>query len=167
MKNSVIRILRPADVACFRCIRLEALQTDPAAFSSSAADLEALEFDDLSRLLAEKRVFVAFDGDDPVGIMGLAFQQSSKKTHRAKIIMVYVRETFRGMGVATALLNAVTDYSRAHEIRQLELSVSAGNPAAYRFYQREGFATAGRIHGGFLHHGKEIDEIILVRRIIH
>jgi ribosomal protein S18 acetylase RimI-like enzyme len=85
--------------------------------------------------------------------------------HRATIIMVYVRKSFRGSGIASELLQSVTDHARASGIRQLELAVTAENPGARRFYEREGFAVIGRIPGGFLHDGKEIDEIMMARRI--
>ncbi|RVP06308.1 hypothetical protein CN083_19340 [Sinorhizobium meliloti] len=42
---------------------------------------------------------------------------------------------------------------------------SADNPAAIRFYHREGFSVAGRIPSGFLHEGREIDDVIMVKRI--
>jgi RimJ/RimL family protein N-acetyltransferase len=55
-------------------------------------------------------------------------------------------------------------YAGDNGIRQLELAVSAENPAAYRFYRREGFVEIGRIPGGFLHEGEEVDEIMMARR---
>jgi RimJ/RimL family protein N-acetyltransferase len=48
----------------------------------------------------------------------------------------------------------------------LELAVSAENPAAIRFYLREGFSEVGRIPGGFLHDGREIDDVMMVRRLL-
>ncbi|TWA19481.1 acetyltransferase (GNAT) family protein [Sinorhizobium medicae] len=85
--------------------------------------------------------------------------------HRATLVMVYVRRELRGTGVAKRLLNTVADHAREIGIRQMELAVSADNPAAIRFYNREGFAEVGRIPGGLLHEGREIDDVIMVRRI--
>ena len=110
-------------------------------------------------------VFIAFRDHEPVGIMGLMRQRSSKMGHRATIVMVYVRENLRGAGLATALLDALTRHARELGIRRLELSVNAGNPAAVGFYRRQGFAEIDRIAGGFLHEGKEIDKIMMARRI--
>jgi len=57
-------------------------------------------------------------------------------------------------------------YARDIGILQLEFAVGAVNPAAIRFYEREGLIVTGRIPGGFLHDGKEIDDAIMVCRLI-
>jgi RimJ/RimL family protein N-acetyltransferase len=163
--SAVIRLLDPSDVDAFRRIRLEALHAEPAAYASKAEDWETLSADEWRRRLTDNPVFAAFFDGEPVGIMGLMQQRSSKMTHRATIIMVYVRESQRRTGVATALLKSLTDWARGNGIRQLELAVSVENPAAIRFYRSEGFVEIGRIPGGFLHDGKEIDEIMMAHRI--
>jgi len=165
MSDDVIRLLTAEDGEVFRQIRLEALRSEPSAFASRVEDWEKLSSDEWRRRLTETPVFVAFRDDEPVAIMGLMRQRSSKMAHRATIIMVYVRMTLRGAGIAANLLEAVTDHAREIEVRQLELAVTAENPAAYRFYEREGFVEIGRIPGGFLHDGREIDEILMARRI--
>lgn len=164
MSGDTIRLLTPGDGDVFRRIRLEALRTEPAAFASRVEDWEALSSDEWRRRLTETPVFVAFRDDEPVGIMGLMRQRSAKMAHRATIIMVYVRRTLRGAGIAARLLEATTDHARKIGVRQLELAVTAENPAAYRFYEREGFVEIGRVPGGFLHDGREIDEILMARR---
>jgi GNAT superfamily N-acetyltransferase len=161
----MIRLLGPDDVDAFRRIRLEALHAEPAAYASKAEDWEALSVDEWRRRLTDNPVFAAFRGDEPVGIMGLMQQRSSKMAHRATIVMVYVRESVRRAGVASGLLKSLMDCARDRGIRQLELAVSVENPAAIRFYQSEGFVDIGRIPGGFLYDGKEIDEIMMARRV--
>lgn len=161
----MIRLLGPGDVDAFRQIRLEALHAEPAAYASKAADWEALSDDEWRRRLTDNPVLAAFRDAEPVGIMGLMQQRSSKMTHRATIIMVYVRENLRRAGIATALFRSLTDCARDRGIRQLELAVSVENPAAIRFYRSEGFIEIGRIPGGFLHDGREIDEITMARRV--
>ena len=163
--SGMIRILSSDDVEVFRSIRLEALHAEPASFASSAEDWEALPDEEWRRRLTGNPVFVAFRNDEPVGIMGLMRQRSSKMAHRATIMMVYLRENSRGTGLAKALLDSLTDHAREHGIRQLELAVSAENEAAIRFYRREGFAEIGITPGGFLHEGKAIDKIMMARRI--
>ncbi|MDX2326289.1 GNAT family N-acetyltransferase [Sinorhizobium medicae] len=160
-----IRLLNSDDVETFRSIRIEALQAEPASFASSAGDWERLSGDEWRRRTVDNPVFVAFQDDVPVGIAGLIRQSASKMAHRATLVMVYVRRELRGTGVAKRLLNTVADHAREIGIRQMELAVSADNPAAIRFYNREGFAEVGRIPGGLLHEGREIDDVIKVRRI--
>jgi GNAT superfamily N-acetyltransferase len=161
----MIRQLGPDDMQVFRQIRLEALRREPAAFASSVEDWEVLPDVEWRRRLTANAVFVDFHDGEPVAMMGLMPQAASKMAHRATVIMVYVRKDRRGAGHARALLDAVADYARQAGIRLLELAVSAENPAAIRFYQREGFTQAGRIPGGTIHEGREIDEILMTRRI--
>ena len=126
---------------------------------------ERLSVEEWRRRLIDIAVYVAFRQGVPVGIMGQMRQQASKMAHRATIIMVYVREAERGSGIATDLLKFLAAEARLAGIRQLELAVSVENPSAIRFYQREGFAETGRIPGGIVHDGRDIDEILMTRRI--
>lgn len=165
MSGATVRLLAPKDFDTFKRIRLEALRLAPEAFASKAEDWEHLPDEEWQRRLTANPVFVAYRGDEPVGIMGLMRQQSSKMAHRATIIMVYLRASERGSGAALALLEALLDQARQMGIRQIELAVTAENPAAERFYARHGFKEIGRIPGGFMHEGREIDEILMARRL--
>ncbi|MGM4911060.1 GNAT family N-acetyltransferase [Hyphomicrobiales bacterium] len=165
MSDGIIKLLKPEDAEVFKKIRLEALRSDPAAFASRSEDWEILSLDEWRSRLIEMPVFVAFQDDEPVAIMGLTWQKPSKMAHRATLIMVYVRASLRGTGLALKLLEQVTQHADAHGIRQIELAVSAENRAARRFYEREGFIEIGRIPGAFLHDGVEMDEIVMSRRI--
>lgn len=159
-----LKLLDP-DFEIFKRIRLEALRAAPEAFASSAAEWENLPDEEWRRRLMNNPVVVSFRGGEPVGIMGLMRQQASKMAHRATIIMVYLRDSERGGGHAVGILNLLLDHARALGIRQVELAVSAENLAAMRFYQREGFHEIGCIPAGFLHEGREIDEIVMARRL--
>ena len=110
-------------------------------------------------------VVAAFLGDEPVGLAGLMRQRPSRMVHRASIVMVYLRKSLRGTGVADGLIDAVIDEARAMGIVQLELSVTAENRAAVRFYERKGFVTIGRIPGALMHEGRELDDLVMARRI--
>jgi GNAT superfamily N-acetyltransferase len=161
----MIRLLGTDDVDVFRQIRMEALHAEPAAFASSASDWEQMSEDAWRQRLLDDPVFVAFEGEAPVAIMGLLRQRASKMVHRATIIMVYVRREIRGTGVAGALLDFVVGYARENGIRQLELTASAENSRAIQFYRKAGFFDAGLIPAGVVHDGREIDDLIMVRRI--
>ncbi|MBX5158022.1 GNAT family N-acetyltransferase [Rhizobium sp. NZLR10] len=160
-----IRLIQADEVEAFRRIRLEALRAEPSSFASRYEDWEILPDEEWRNRLNEP-VFIAFQDNEPVGIMGLLRQRSSKMVHRATIVMVYIRAHLRGTGLAGKLLEAVSDHARDFGIRQLELFVSAENPAAIRFYQRQGFSEIGRIPGGVLEEGREIDDVIMARRLV-
>lgn len=159
-----IRLLGADDVDTFRRIRLEALRCDPASFASTVKDWEQLSHEEWRRRLSDP-VFVALQGEEPVGIMGLLRQRSSKMAHRATLIMVYVRRDFRRTGLAKEMLDVVGDYALGAGILQLELVVSAENPAAIGFYRRQGFTEIGRIPAGVRDNGREIDDIMMARRL--
>lgn len=161
-----LKLLDPDDFKIFKRIRLEALRAVPEAFASSAADWESLPDEEWRRRLTNTPVVVSFQDREPVGLMGLMRQQASKMAHRATIVMVYLRGSERGGGQAVAMLNLLLDHARALHIRQVELAVSAENQAAIRFYLREGFHEIGRIPGALLDEGREIDEIMMARRLI-
>lgn len=163
--DAVIRLLGSADVDAFRRIRLEALREEPASFASSIEEWEALDVAEWRQRLEANAIFVAFHGSEPIGIMGLMRQRAGKMAHRATIIMVYVRNEHRGAGIASRLLNGLTRHAGKMGIRQLELAVTGDNIPALRFYKREGFAEVGCFPGGYLHDEREIDEILMTRRV--
>ncbi|MBM7045626.1 GNAT family N-acetyltransferase [Rhizobium lusitanum] len=164
LERALIRQLSPDEIEVFRRIRLESLRCEPASFASRFEDWVMLPDEAWRRRLADP-VFVAFSNSEPVGIMGLLPQRPRKMAHRATLVMVYLRESFRGTGLARDLLAAVVDFARHEEILQLELAVSAETPGAIGFYHREGFSEVGRIPGGLLDGGREIDDVIMVRRL--
>ncbi|PRD40633.1 GNAT family N-acetyltransferase [Phyllobacterium phragmitis] len=159
-----IRRLSMDEIDAFRCIRLEALSREPTSFASRFEDWADLP-DEEWRQRLNNPVFVAFLNGQPVGMMGLSRHRPSKMAHRAALIGVYVHKSQRGTGIAENLLNKVADYARSIGVLQLELAVSAENPAALCFYRRHGFVEIGRIPCGFLHNDKKIDEVTMVRRL--
>ncbi|MFC0804485.1 GNAT family N-acetyltransferase [Ensifer sp. P24N7] len=148
----------------FRRIRLEALRSEPSFFASSYEEWATLSLVEWKKRLTDP-VFVAFYNAEPVGMAGLLRQRASRMAHRATIIMVYVRRNLRGAGLASDLLRIVADHARTAGILPLELTVSAENTTAKRFYLREEFIEVGRIPGGLLHDGREIDDIVMMRRL--
>ncbi len=162
-----IRILNadnPSDVEAFRQIRLEALRNDPEAYASYVEEWECLPIGEWENRLRHNIVYASFEEDAPTGLMGLMRQRMSKMAHRGTLIMVYTSPAYRGSGIGRALLNAVSRHAREVGVHQLELAVSAENEAAIRFYLAQGFAEAGRIPDGFVHAGRGVDEILMVRR---
>lgn len=159
-----IRRVSEADVEAFKQIRLEALRLEPANFASSFEDWVQLSDDEWVVRMSQP-VLIAFQNDAPVGLMGLLRQSASRMRHRASVVMVYVQKSLRGTTTASGLLKALCAEAWAEGIRQLELNVSSENPAAIRFYEREGFFQIGRIPAGFIEDGREVDDLIMARRL--
>lgn len=161
----MIKKLSKADVDIFKSIRLEALRCEPENYASHAHDWEGLSEQDWLLRMADCTIFVTMKDDEPVGIMALMPNRPSKMAHRGTMIMVYVRKSERGRGLADALLLAMTDDAIKSGISQLDLAVSAENPAAVRFYHKMGFSDIGLMPAGLRHNGRDIDEIMMVQRI--
>ncbi|MEP7453370.1 GNAT family N-acetyltransferase [Phyllobacterium sp. SB3] len=151
-------------MARLRRIRLEALRAEPSSFASRFEDWGILSDDEWRQRLNDP-VFIAFNNGEPIGIMGVKRFRPRKMAHRATLVMVYLRESFRSTGFAKNLLDVVIDFARGEGILQIELAVNAESLAASRFYQRHGFIEVGRIPGGLLDHDGEIDDVIMVRRL--
>ena len=164
MSDVQIRRLQESDLPAFKAIRLESLRLVPSAFQSTLAEWESLSDDEwLNRV--SKPVFVAFRAGEPVGIMGLLRQQGVKRAHRATIIMVYVRESERGRGIASVLLQTIIAFARQEGVWQLELNVNGNNSEAIRFYDRFDFRLIGSIPAATLVDGSEVDELMMVSRL--
>ena len=118
--------------------------------------------DDAQRDLAS--AYLDYKGHEPVGIMGLMLQRGERRSHRATIIMVYLRESERGSGLANDLLQAVMSFAKEVGVRQLELNVNHTNNRAIRFYERHGFEMVGKIPAALIDDGHEVDELIMVHR---
>lgn len=158
--NISIRRLLANELAVYRTIRLEALRNDPSSFASTTEDWLRLSDDEWLARMADA-VFVAFEGNEPVGMMGLTRQIPSKMKHRATLVGVYLRKSLRGSGVATRLLDAVCDHAKSIGIAQLELAVSANATPSLRFYQSRGFKVFGRISHGLRDDLGAVDEIMM------
>lgn len=156
--------LEAGDVAAFKAIRLESLRLAPSAFGNTEADWSSLSDEEwINRM--KNPVFALLKGQEPVGIMGLMVQRGTKKRHRATLIMVYLRESERGHGLADQLLQAVIAYAKNAGVRQLELNVSHDNTGAIRFYERYGFEQVGRIPAALIEEDREVDELMMVGRL--
>lgn len=163
-KRVSIRRIRPDEIEVFRSIRLEALRCEPASFASRFEDWQFLPEEEWRRRFDDP-VFVAFSNDEPIGIMGLVRFRPSRMAHRATLVSVYMRKSERGTGIASNLLRVVSDHATRLGVLQMELAVNAENLAALRFYKREGFIEIGRIPGGVMDGAREIDDVIMVRRL--
>jgi RimJ/RimL family protein N-acetyltransferase len=144
-----IRQLNVDDVGVFRAIRLEALRLEPSAYASDPEDWASLS-DEQWRDRLQVPIFVAFRGGEPVGIMGLLRQQPSKMKQRSTLIMVYLRASERGKGLARGLLEAVVEFAAQNGIFQIELNVSSQNDRAICFYERSDFRKIGLLPAGMI-----------------
>jgi hypothetical protein len=99
-----IRLLTTEDAIDYRSRRLEALERQPEAFSSSVEEHRQLSLDDVkSRLSAEVTnsfVIGAFADGVLVGTAGFYRERGPKLRHKGHVVGVYVTAPSRGLGVS-------------------------------------------------------------------
>ena len=82
--------------------------------------------------------FVARDGGEPAGCGGVALLDGVAELKR-----MYARPSFRGRGVAAALLARLETVARDAGYATLALETGTVQHAALRFYERAGFGRCG------------------------
>ncbi len=89
---------------------------------------------------AESVVFLAFNGQDPVGFTQLYPSFSSATMARIFILNdLYVREDARRSGAASALIGAAAEFAKAVGAVRLTLSTAATNTSAQAVYESLGW----------------------------
>lgn len=121
-----------------KAVRLAALLDAPTAFGITHAQSSANTDDDWRAHAAGRKgiaFFLAFDGDEAVGIAGGVTGSDG----RHQLIAMWVRREYRGSGVASLLVDAVKAQAVAAGHTRVVLDVAPENLPAARFYQKQGF----------------------------
>jgi GNAT superfamily N-acetyltransferase len=134
--------LSPDDWQLLRDVRLRALHDAPYAFTSSYE--RELGFDESAWRHSARtgQWFATSDGDDLVGIAG-GVRGSTDGPATRELIGMWVAPSYRGRGVALALVERVCAWARADGASTLCLGVVEGNGRAMRAYQKMGFHPTG------------------------
>ena len=141
------RRLKPDEVGLHRDLRLQALGDSPDSFGETLAEAAARPatyWEDLTRSVTEPGghvMFVAFDGDSPIGsAYGLRDQERSDG---GRVGGMWVHPESRRLGVGNDLLQAVLDWARVCAFTGLALWAPEQNLAAMALYRRAGFSETG------------------------
>lgn len=167
-RSPVIRQAQDEDVDELSRLRLEALRTEPAAFSS--------DFDVASRYTREewlswfhqrsdgsnRVIYVADTGDRLAGMAGIARGDSPKTRHGAFLWGVYLRPGYRGQKLGRRLTEACLRWAREQGVETVRLDVNSANIAAIRLYASSGFQEVGLMPKAVRVDGVDYDELMMV-----
>lgn len=169
-----IRFLNLQDVVAYRDLRLQALKQSPTAFVSSYEQEAKFSLGDFAVRLrpnddSASGIFGAFgDRNYLIGMLGFSREPRLKRTHVGTLWSMYVLPEFRGQGVGARLLDGAIAHARELDgLRQLTLSVTAGNAAAGALYRSRGFEPFGLAREATCIDGNYFDEEYLVLHFIH
>ena len=70
-----------------------------------------------------------------------------------------IKADYRGIGIGTQIMQALTEESRKTGLKVLVLDAFATNKTAHALYRKMGFQEAGRIPKAICRHGKYVDLI--------
>ncbi|WP_392535102.1 GNAT family N-acetyltransferase [Nostoc sp. C117] len=143
----IIRKLTKDDAEDYRQIRLEALYTNPESFGTTY-DEEAIktieQFRDRIPVGRNNFILGCSEDKDLIGIV--VFQQESriKLRHKAYITSMYVKQEYRGKGIAKLLLNELIEKAKAiNEVEILLLDIVKNIFLAKKLYLSLGFKIYG------------------------
>ena len=150
MPPVTIRRLVPADLPAYKRLRDAALVAFPESFSSDPAP-ERSPDSYLSRLGLQRReggefTLGAWRVGELIGAVSCERDERAKVRHIGHVIGMMVSAEAQGQGVGAKLLQACIAEARAADgLVMLTLTVTAGNAAAVRLYERAGFVYYGSL----------------------
>ena len=147
-----IRRLVRGDLSAYKALRDATLAAHPSAFTSDAAEAQPQPAESyLPRLGLERPdsghfTLGAWRHQRLLGTISCEREQRLKVRHVAHIVGMMVSSDLQGRGVGRALLAAcIAEARSAAGLEMLTLSVTAGNVAAIRLYERTGFVRYGSL----------------------
>jgi ribosomal protein S18 acetylase RimI-like enzyme len=141
MTTISVRPLEVEDWVLYRAVRLAALADAPEAFGSTLGREQAFTEDRWRERLAKRNQFVAEDGGETCGLIGVI----PVGPGIAELVSMWVRPTTRGRGVGDLLVLAALRWASDHAFPKVQLWVAEGNDHAERLYARHGFHRTGPV----------------------
>jgi ribosomal protein S18 acetylase RimI-like enzyme len=158
----------PEDWRDLRAIRLEALRSEPAAYSSSYAETLARPDEHWQQRLANDHSvhLLARVQSRPIGMVGGYLGSDEGDDGVAVVFGMYVASEHRGKGVGRLLLTSLIDRLAAFpHISTIRLGVTETQQPARRLYESVGFQVVGKAEEGIVVDARRYDELIMELRV--
>jgi ribosomal protein S18 acetylase RimI-like enzyme len=169
MEESIsVVVLGPRDWLDLRAIRLEALRSEPAVFSSLYEETLAWSDEDWRRRLTNdhRLHLVARVQNCPTGIIGGYLGSDEGDDSVAVVFGMYVTREHCGRGIGRLLLTSLIDrLSVFPQIATIRLWVTQAQNPARALYQSVGFQVVGNAEEGIVVDDRQYDELIMELRV--
>ena len=126
----------------YRDVRLASLIDSPRAFWATYAEEAQRPDEEWQAFVGHALVWLALDGDRPVGLVGL-YHSDDQPEHEVHLVQMWVASAARGSGVADALVAAALERARGRGWTRVRLEALRDNRRAWDFYLRLGFRPTG------------------------
>lgn len=168
MSEITIRELNSNEWQLFKAIRLEALKTNPMAFSNTYEDVLKYSDEKWQQQLQDAAqrtdcVFCfAFDNKQVIGMNGAWWNNKPITKHVAEVFGVFVNPAYRGKGIGKRLMQSIIDeVGKIPQFTKVKLGVTATNLPALKLYESCGLKVVGK-HEKELKFGDEFyDELLM------
>jgi RimJ/RimL family protein N-acetyltransferase len=134
-----IRQFKAEEVATYKAIRLEALQSDPGSYGNPHAVEAAMSDEEwIDRVVNPLHArFGLYDGNTLIGLTGIII---NKDNHgEAYMTQSYIRKAYRGRGLSKLLYEARLAWARERNVKRLTISHRKSNLASKGANQKFGF----------------------------
>lgn len=143
----------------YRDIRLEALQTDPLAFGGSYEEESTNDVTDWKNRI--NNMWFALINDEIVGMVGLLKRTDQSCKHCGCIISLWVKPTFRGQGIAKALVQKIQEIAPELGIRKISLHATTTQTNAIKLYEAMGFKKIAVLKENLYKDNQYLDEYLM------
>jgi ribosomal-protein-alanine N-acetyltransferase len=151
--------MTPADLADVIALERELFPEDPWTLQMFADEVA---------LPPEVRLYLVAQSDDGTGagpvMAGYAGMLFVPGGLQADVLTIAVRESHWGLGIGSALLDAIIQAARERDCAEVFLEVRADNPRAHGLYTRRGFAEIGVRRGYYKPSG--VDAIVMRKDLL-
>jgi len=111
------------------------------------------------------KMFIAFDNNKPVGMIGVLYDYKSRRKHIATIVWFYTTEEYRGNGIGRMLLDKAIEDAQTQGMIKITLFVNSSQEKAQLIYEKYGFSANGRLEKELKVGDEYLDTLIMEKFI--